>query len=65
MENLEDIKKQKQFERIYSAVFLLIVALLILASILYTTQLWLAKVFIALTLLGFSAFFAREYFRGR
>jgi len=65
MDPLEEEKKLKQFERLYSAVFLLIIALLILASILYTARLWLVKVLITLVLLGFSAFFARAYFQER
>ncbi len=65
MEKLEEGKKLKQFERLYSSILLLIVAILILASILYTTRLWLVKVFITLVLLGFSGLFVWRYFQER
>ena len=40
MENSEDTKKAKQFERLYTAILVLLVAILLLISILYTPHLW-------------------------
>jgi len=60
-----DREKTAQFERLYSAVLLLLVAALLLLSILYTERLWGVKVGIALGLLGMSGFFLRRYAQGR
>ncbi|MCI0529333.1 MAG: hypothetical protein L0Y56_17990 [Nitrospira sp.] len=65
MDNLQKTKKLQQFEKLYTAVLLLIVAILMLASILYTTQLWLVKIFIVVILLGISVFFGRKYFQDK
>ncbi len=65
MGNAEDAKKSKQFERVYTAVLLLLVGLLLLVSILYTTHLWLAKVAIAAVLIGVSVLFGHKYLRER
>jgi uncharacterized membrane protein YdbT with pleckstrin-like domain len=65
MENSEDTKKTKQFERLYTALLLLLVALLLLISILYTSHLWLVKVAIAVILTGIGAFFGQRYLRER
>ena len=43
MENSEDTKKAKQFERLYTAMLVLLVAILLLISIFYTPRLWLGK----------------------
>lgn len=61
MESAEE-EKQAQFERRYAAVLLVVVAVLLLASILYTGRLWGVKAGIALGLLVVSAFF---FFRAR
>lgn len=58
-------EKTAQFERLYSAILLLLVAALLLLSILYTERLWGVKVGIALGLLGMSGFFLRRYAQGR
>ena len=65
MENSEDTKKAKQFERLYTAILVLLVAILLLISILYTLHLWLVKVVIAGILIGVGAFFAHRYLRER
>ncbi len=65
MENSEDTKKGKQFERLYTAILVLLVAILLLVSILYTPHLWLVKVVIAGILIGVGAFFAHRYLRER
>ena len=65
MENSEDTKKTKQFERLYTALLVLLVAILLLISILYTPRLWSVKVAIAVILIGVSALFGHKYLRGR
>ncbi len=65
MGNSEDTKKAKQFERAYTALLVLLVAILLLISILYTPRLWLVKVVIALILIGIGAFFGHRYLRER
>ena len=65
MENSEDTKKDKQFERLYTAVLVLLVAILLLVSILITPRLWWVKVAIAVILIGVSIFFGHRYRRGR
>lgn len=65
MENSEDTKKDKQFERLYTAVLVLLVAILLLVSILYTPHLWWVKVAIAVILIGVSIFFGHRYRRAR
>ncbi len=65
MGNLEDTKKTKQFERVYTAVLVLLVAALLLISILYTPHLWWVKIAIAVILIGVSTFFGYRYLRAR
>ena len=65
MENSEDTKKAKQFERLYTALLVLLVAILLLISILYTPRLWSVKVAIAVILIGVSVLFGHKYLRGR
>ena len=65
MGNSEDTKKAKQFERLYTAMLVLLVAILLLVSILYTPRLWLVKVVIAVILIGIGAFFGQRYLRAR
>jgi len=65
MEPSEEQKKKKQFERAYTAVLLLLVAVLLLASISYTTQLWSVKVTIASMLVVVSGWYGRRYWQGR
>ena len=65
MENSEDSKKAKQFERLYTDILVLLVAILLLISILYTPRLWTVKVVIAVILIGISAFFGQRYLRER
>jgi glucan phosphoethanolaminetransferase (alkaline phosphatase superfamily) len=65
MGNSEDTKKAKQFERVYTALLVLLVAILLLISILYTPRLWLVKVVIALILISIGAFFGHRYLRER
>ena len=65
MEPSEEPKKKKQFERAYTAVLLLLVAVLLLASISYTTQLWSVKVTIASMLVVVSGWYGRRYWQGR
>ena len=65
MENSEETKKAKQFERLYTAVLVLLVAILLLVSILYTPRLWWVKVAIAVILIGVSIFFGHRYQRDR
>ena len=43
MGNSEDTKKAKQFERLYTTLLVLLVAILLLISILYTPRLWLVE----------------------
>ena len=65
MENSEDTKKAKQFERLYTAILVLLVAVLLLVSILYTPRLWPVKVVIAVILIGLGIFFGQRYMRER
>ena len=65
MGNSDDTKKAKQFERLYTTLLVLLVAILLLISILYTPRLWLVKVVIALILIGIGAFFGHRYLRER
>ena len=65
MGNSEDTKKAKQFERLYTAILVLLVAILLLISILYTPRLWPVKVAIAGILIGVGAFFGHRYLRER
>lgn len=65
MGNSEDAKKAKQFERLYTVMLVLLVAVLLLISILYTSHLWLVKVAITVILIGVGAFFAHKYLRER
>ena len=65
MGNSEDTTKAKQFERLYTALLVLLVAILLLISILYTSRLWLVKVVIAVILLGIGGFFGQRYVRER
>lgn len=50
-------KKAARFERLYTAVLLLVVAILLLLSILYTGRLWGVKAGLALGLVVVSGFF--------
>ena len=65
MGNSEDTKKAKQFERLYTAILVMLVAILLLISILYTPRLWMVKVGIAVVLIGIGAFFGQKYLRER
>ena len=65
MGNSEDTKKAKQFERLYTAILVVLVAILLLISILYTPRLWAVKVVIAVILIGIGAFFGQKYLRER
>lgn len=65
MGNSEDTKKAKQFERLYTTLLVLLVAILLLISILYTPRLWSVKVIISLILIGIGAFFGHRYLRER
>lgn len=65
MVNPEETQKAKQFERLYTTVLVLLVAILLLVSILYTSHLWSVKVAIAVVLIGIGTFFARSYLRAR
>ena len=65
MGNSENIKKAKQFERLYTTLLVLLVAVLLLISILYTPRLWPVKVAIAVILIGVGAFFGHRYLRER
>ena len=51
------------FKTLYGAVFLLTIAVLILASLLYGPEMWWVKVLIAGGLLAFSAVFASRSLR--
>ncbi len=63
--NSEHTKKAKQFERLYTTILVLLVAILLLVSILYTSRLWLVKVVIAAMLLVIGAVFGQRYMRER
>lgn len=65
MENSEAVQKTKQFERLYTTILVLLVAILLLVSILYTSHLWLVKVAIAVILTGMGTFFGHRYLRER
>ena len=65
MSNSEDSRKAKQFERLYTALLVLLVAILLLFSILYTSHLWWVKVLIAVILLGIGTLFGLRYLRER
>jgi membrane protein YdbS with pleckstrin-like domain len=65
MESSEESRRTKQFERLYTAVLLLLVAVLLLVSIFYTAQLWWVKVSIAVVLVSTGAFFGRKYLQDR
>lgn len=57
MSESEKEGKPARFERLYTAVLLLVVAVLLLLSTLYTPALWGVKAGIALGLLGMSSYF--------
>lgn len=61
----EDTRKSKQFERLYTAVLVLLVATLLLISIFYTRSLWQVKVTIAVILIGMSGVFWGRYMGDR
>ena len=65
MDRPEETQSTKQFERLYTTVLLSLVAVLLLISILYTTQLWWVKAVIAVVLTGISAFLSRRYLQER
>lgn len=65
MGNSEETQKAKQFERLYTVVLVLLVAILLLVSILYTSHLWLVKMAIAIILIGIGIFFGHRYLRER
>ena len=65
MGNSEETQKAKQFERLYTMVLVLLVAILLLVSILYTSHLWAVKVAIAIILIGIGMFFGHRYLRER
>ena len=65
MGNSEETKKAKQFERLYTAILVLLVAILLLVSILYTPRLWQVKVVISAILISLSIFFGQRYLRER
>ena len=65
MGNSEGTQKAKQFERLYTMVLVLLVAILLLFSILYTSHLWMVKVAIAIILIGIGIFFGHRYLRER
>lgn len=61
----EDGRNTKQYERLFTALQLLLVAVLLVVSIVYTTQLWWVKAGIALVLASVSGFIGRKYWRAR
>ncbi len=61
----KDGRKSKQFERLYTAVLVLLVAILLLISIFYTPSLWQVKVTIAVILIGISGLFWGRYMGDR
>ena len=65
MEHSEEAERTRQGEKLYTAVLLLLVAVLLLASIVYTAQLWWVKVSLALVLSGVGAFFGWKYWQER
>ena len=60
-----DSGDSKQFERVYSAVVLLLLAVLLVGSIYYTEELWQVKVGIALVLLAVGGYSIVQYLRLR
>ncbi len=62
---MEDDKRTNQLEKIYSAVILLLVAILLMASNLYTTDLWIVKMMLALALFIVSAILGKKYWTER
>ena len=60
-----DSADSKQSERVYSAVVLLLVAVLQVGSIYYTEELWQVKVGIALVLLAVGGYSIVQYLRLR
>ena len=62
---MEEEKRTTQVEKIYTAVILLLVAILLFASNLYTTELWMVKSMIALVLFIVSAILGRTYWAQR
>ena len=60
-----DSADSKQCERVYSAVVLLLVAVLQVGSIYYTEELWQVKVGIALVLLAVGGYSIVQYLRLR
>lgn len=62
---MENEKRTIQLELIYSAVILLLVAILLIASNLYSTDLWLVKTMIALALFIVSAILGKIYWSHR
>ncbi len=65
MENSKDTKQAKQFERLYTALLVLLVAILLMVSIIYTSHLWWVKVAIAVILIVVGACFGHRYLRER
>lgn len=65
MGNSGETHRAKQFERLYTTVLVLLVAILLLVSILYTSHLWTVKVAIAAVLVGIGTFFGHRYIRAR
>ena len=62
---MEKTRRTRQFEWIYTAVLLFVVAALLLASLSYTMELWWVKSALALGLLVLSTFCAWKYLQGR
>ena len=62
---MENDKKTIQLELIYSAVILLLIAILLMVSNLYSTDLWLVKTMIALALFIVSAILGKKYWSHR
>ena len=65
MGDSREAQKAKQFERLYTTVLVLLVAILLLVSILYTSHLWWVKTTIAVILVVIGTFFGRRYLRER
>ncbi len=57
MSETKEEKKALRFERLYTAVLLLVVAVLLLFSTLYTGELWAVKAGLIVGLLGISGYF--------
>ena len=60
-----DSGDSKQFERVYSAVVLLLLAVLLVGSIYYTEELWQVKVGISLVLFAVGGYSIVQYLRLR